>query len=112
MANEIITFQNAQPAQIRELITGNKSLVKLVSESMGVEAFTEAALQIIRQPGIAACTQESVLGAMLKAAIFKFRISPELGQCWLVPRSINVGTRERPIWANTATFQIGYKGWQ
>jgi phage RecT family recombinase len=112
MSSAIINFQNSDPAQIREMITGNKALVKLVSESMGVEAFTEAALQIIRQPGIAACTQDSVLGAMLKAAIFKFRISPELGQCWIVPRSVNIGTRERPNYANVATFQIGYKGWQ
>ena len=91
---------------------GNSALVAMVKKSMGVEAFTEAALQLIRQPGISKCTQDSVLGGMLKAAIFNFRISPELGQCWLVPRSINVGTKENKVWADVATFQIGYKGWQ
>lgn len=109
---QITTFQGLQPDQIREQINANQPLLKVVQDKMGIEQFTEAALSIIQNPTVAVCTRESVFGCLLKAAIFGFRLSPELGQCWVVPRSLNVGTREKPIWAKVATFQIGYKGWQ
>lgn len=108
---QITTFKDSTPDQIRAEITKNQSLVKVIQEKMGVEQFTEAALSVIQNPYVAACTRDSILGCLLKAAIFGFRLSPELGQCWMVPRSINVGTREKPEWAKVATFQIGYKGW-
>ena len=79
---------------------------------MTVERFTEAALSLLQNPAIAACTQESVLGCLLKAAIFGFRLSPELGQCWIVPRNMKTKTADgKDEWRKVATFQIGYKGW-
>jgi len=99
-------------SDIKSLITGNTTLVKIISESMTVERFTEAALSLLQNPAIAACTQESVLGCLLKAAIFGFRLSPELGQCWIVPRNMKAKTADgKDEWRKTATFQIGYKGW-
>lgn len=109
---KIVTFQGLQPDQIREQINANQPLLKVVQDKMGIEQFTEAALSIIQNPSVAVCTRESVFGCLLKAAIFGFRLSPELGQCWIVPRGLNVGTREKPEWIKVATFQIGYKGWQ
>lgn len=113
MSNAVQTFQNVTPDEIRRQFEAS-SLTKLVSDKMGINAFVEAALQLVKQPGLVACTQESVLGGLLKAAMFNFRISPELGQCWLVPRKVKVGEDEnrKPIFANVAVFQIGYKGWQ
>jgi len=108
---ELQSYQNVPPDEIARHIRGNTALAKMVAEGMGVERFTEAALQLLKQPGIAQCTQESVLGCLLKAAMFNFRLSPELGQCWIVPRKVNVGTKEKPVWTWVATFQIGYKGW-
>lgn len=112
MANQVITFNGATPDQIRAEITKNQPLLKVIQEKMGVEQFTEAALSVIQNPKIAACSKDSILGCLLKAAIFGFRLSPELGQCWIVPRSMNIGTRDKPEWSSVATFQIGYKGWQ
>jgi len=110
MENKIVTFQGIEKEALKQIII-ESGLSKLIEGSMGTERFTEAALQLIQQPGIATCTQESVLGGMLKAAIFNFRISPELGQCWLVPRTVNIGTKEAKQYIKVATFQIGYKGW-
>ncbi len=109
--SNIVTFKDTNPDQIRSAITSNNNLVAMVKEHMGVEAFTEAAIQLMGQRGMRDCTQSSVFGGLLKAAIFGFRLSPELGHCWLIPREINIGTREKPnkIWM--ATFQVGYKGW-
>lgn len=112
MAN-LQNFQNTDPQEIRRIVE-TSTLSKIISEKMGLEAFIEAAMQLLRQPGLAACTQESVLGGLLKAAIFQFRLSTELGQCWLIPRSIKVGTdaNNKAVYSTVATFQIGYKGWQ
>jgi len=110
--SQLTTFQGATPEQIRSEIASNQTLLKVIEQKMGVEQFTEAALSVISNPYVQQCTKESIFGCLLKAAIFGFRVSPELGQCWIVPRSINVGTRENKKWQSVATFQIGYKGWQ
>ena len=112
MSKEVQTFQGLTPEQIRSDISGNQPLLKVIQEKMGIEQFTEAALAVIQNPHVAACTKDSIFGCLLKAAIFGFRLSPELGQCWIVPRSFNFGDRQNPIWGKVATFQIGYKGWQ
>lgn len=111
---DIQTYKGASPEQIRTQLEAS-SLSKLVSDTMGMPRFIEAALQLLRQPGLAECTQESVLGGLLKAAIFNFPISTELGMCWLVPRTIDtkqVDSQGKKIFAKVAVFQIGYKGWQ
>ncbi len=109
-----------QVEQVRALITGNAALMKVVSETMTPERFTEAAVALFQNPAIASCTPESVLGCLLKAAIFGFRLSPELGQCWIVPRSMALkggdgkdllDAQGKKQWVKQATFQIGYKGW-
>ena len=110
MENKIATFQGIEKDAMKKIIA-ESGLTSIIADSMGMERFTEAAMQLIQQPGIATCTQESVLGGMLKAAIFNFRLSPELGQCWLVPRTVNIGTKENKQYIKVATFQIGYKGW-
>lgn len=106
------TFQGLTPEQIRSDISGNQPLLKVIQEKMGIEQFTEAALSVIQNPYVALCSKDSIFGCLLKAAIFGFRLSPELGQCWIVPRSFNFGTKEKADWGKVATFQIGYKGWQ
>lgn len=111
----LVNFKNTDQQEIRRQFEANQSLAKMVTDSMGQERFIEAALQLLKQPALAACTQESVLGGLLKAAMFNFRLSPELGQCWLIPRKVKTGHKDeksgKDIYADVATFQIGYKGW-
>ena len=110
-----------EPSNIVSEIMGNQSLVKVISETMSPERFAEAASHLLQNPAIRECTPESVLGCLLKAAIFGFRLSPELGQCWVVPRSLAmkdangktvVDAQGKTVWKRVATFQVGYKGWQ
>ena len=107
--SNIVNFREAKPDDIRNALTGNTALVAMVKQHMGIEAFTEAAIQLMSQQGMRDCTPASVFGGLLKAAIFGFRVSPELGHCWLIPREFGKGT-QNATWM--ATFQIGYKGWQ
>ena len=45
------------------------------------------------------CTPESILGSCLKAASLKLPVDPSFGQSYIIP------------YKDTATFQIGYKGY-
>lgn len=111
--NQII--RASSPEQIRDLVSGSKTLLALVRDTIGMERFAEAAVQLLRSPELQECTTESILGGLFKAAIFGFRVSPELGQCWLVPRKLRTGRKDdqgKEVYERVAVFQIGYKGWQ
>lgn len=100
MANR--KLRDSSPEQIKTMIVGS-SVSQIIQEKMGLPAFVEATMQLLKSNSLMECSEESILGGILKAAIFGFRLSPELGHCWLVPRKVN-GTM-------VAVFQIGYQGW-
>lgn len=107
-------IQSTTPDELRREIESAK-VGEIIRDKMGEAEFIEAALQLLKTPALSKCTKESVFGGILKAAIFGFRLSPELGQCWLVPRKVKTGNRTpdgKDEYANVAVFQIGYKGWQ
>jgi len=92
-------------AGINEVITENKAV------------FLESAHHIMMRPEIMQIMQtergkQSVIGALMKAAIFGFRLSQELGECHIIPRKMKVkGADGRDQYEVLASFQIGYKGW-
>lgn len=85
----------------------------VLGKKMNPAEFVEAATVLAADPAIMACKPESVMGAILKAALFGFRLNKELGQCWVIPRKIKTGTdaNNKAIYEMVAVFQIGYKGW-
>jgi len=68
----------------------------------------EAGAMLLTSDKIRACDEESVMGALYKAATMGFRLEPEFGECYLIPRSMKVGGE----WKSVCCFQIGYKGWK
>lgn len=54
---------------------------------------------ITRNPKIAECTAESIVGAILQSSLLGFQPIAELGQCYFVP------------YAGQVQLQIGYRGW-
>lgn len=101
-----------------EVLTENKAIEKIIADEMGRAIFLEAANALFKSPAYANCTVESVLGCLLKAAIFGFRLSPELGEAWAIPRKVKTGRKiqsngkEVDEYEYVCQFQIGYKGWQ
>lgn len=98
-----------------EDIVGNRAIEALIADGMGRAAFVEAATLLFKSPAYAACTTESIIGCMLKAAIFGFRLSPELGEAWAIPRKVKTGRKlenGKDEYEVVCQFQIGYKGWQ
>ena len=113
MSNEVQIIGKLTPETIRLEISAAK-IGEIIAERMPEAEFIEAALQLLKNPAFEKCTKESVYGGILKAAIFGFRLSPELGQCWLIPRNVDTGNRTadgKKIFQQVAVFQIGYKGW-
>ena len=92
-------------AGINEIITDNKAV------------FLESAHHIMMRPEIMQIMatergKQSVIGALMKAAIFGFRLSQELGECHIIPRKMKVkGADGRDQYEVLASFQVGYKGW-
>jgi phage RecT family recombinase len=82
--------------------------------AQNLPVFLEAANQIMFRPELVEVVQtdrgaKSIVGAIMKAAIFGFRLTPELGRCHVLPRNIKVKDGK---YEKLASFQIGYKGWQ
>lgn len=72
----------------------------------------EAAVVLLNSEKLRTCDESSIFGALYKAATMGFRLEPEFGECYLIPRNINVGTYQDPKWVSVCCFQIGYKGWK
>lgn len=109
MTHEITIFKD-------ELQAGIKGLIE---NKMDQSTFMQAALQFTNDPKIQEVLKtdlgrSSIVGAMLKAAMFGFSLAPEMGQCYVVPRSINTKQRkgDPDNYVTVYVFQIGYKGWQ
>ncbi len=107
------------PDEVRASILGNQALLDVIKESMPPAQFIESAVLLFKNPAIAACTPESVFGCLLNAAVFGFRLSPELGLCWVVPRSMVLkgadgkdllDAQGKKQFQKVATFQVSYKG--
>ena len=118
--SNLITFQNVAKSDVERAIDSS-GVMQIISDKMGRAKFTQSAISLLSNPSIASCTQDTVIGVLLKAATFGFEISPELGQCWAIPRNVKVKDANgadlldksgKGIWAKQATFQVGYKGWQ
>ena len=63
-----------------------------------------AAAHLLNSDDLRACDELSILGALYKAVTLGFRLEPEFGECYLVPRTVK-GVK-------VCTFQIGYRGWK
>ena len=68
----------------------------------------EAAAMLLTGDKIRACDPETILGSLYKAATLGFRLEPEFGECYLIPRNVKSGDK----WVSVCCFQIGYKGWK
>ena len=84
----------------------------LLKEDVRYQKMCEAATLLLNSEKLRMCDEASIYGALYKAVTLGCRLEPEFGECYLIPRSINVGTRERPEWVFVCCFQLGYKYWK
>lgn len=79
-------------------------LKDLIKEKELFPRICEAAVHLLNSDDLRACSEDSIMGALYKAASLGFRLEPEFGECYLVPRTVK-GVK-------VCVFQIGYKGWK
>lgn len=89
-------------------------LADLVQDKALLSRISEAAVMLLTNEKLRACDEMSILGALYKAATLGFRLEPEFGECYLIPRNMKTGVdaHGKAIWGPVCTFQIGYKGWK
>lgn len=76
----------------------------LISNPDTFNRMAVAAAHLLNSDDLRACDELSILGALYKAVTLGFRLEPEFGECYLVPRTVK-GVK-------VCTFQIGYRGWK
>ena len=80
-----------------------KEFAKVVTSQKMLDRFLRLATSTINQtPRLKDCSQESIVGALLKSAQLNLEPNTILGECYIIPRQ-NKGRWE-------ANFELGYKG--
>lgn len=89
-----------QGKTIQQMLTPVKgSLGNALAERIGVERFMQAAVTTFRKtPGLARCTEESILGGLFVAAQLGLEVGGPRGLAYLVP------------YGSEATLVLGYRG--
>lgn len=94
----------SQPADKLADALQKSRLAALIDNPTTLKRMSEAAALLLTNEKLRACDEASILGALYKAATLGFRLEPEFGECYLIPRKVNG--------VQTCVFQIGYKGWK
>ena len=97
----------AEPEKRLEALKKSR-LQTIIKDPALLSRICEAGAMLLTSDKIRACDEESIMGALYKAATMGFRLEPEFGECYLIPRSVKVGGE----WKSVCCFQIGYKGWK
>lgn len=106
-----LSIKDAAP-EIRIQAIQQSRLRTLVSNEAVLNRMAEAAALMLNSDALRACETESILGALYKAATLGFRIEPEFGECWLIPRNLKYKDGNDWKQRNVCMFQVGYKGWK
>lgn len=109
-----VSIISAAPEQQLAALKGSR-LSMLIKDATTLHRIAEAAVMLLTNDKLRACDEESILGALYKAATLDFRLEPEFGECHLIPRSIKTGKKDeqgKDIWKSVCVFQVGYKGWK
>lgn len=82
----------------------------LIKDEATFNRMKEAAVYLLNSDELRACDELSILGALYKAVSLNFRLEPEFGECYLIPRKLyDKKTKESK---QVCSFQIGYRGWK
>lgn len=101
------TLAGFKSGDISSLLGAYKlQIAQAIPKHVTAERVIQLATTVItRSPEIKNCTPESVIGAVMNAAMLGLDITPQFGQAYFVPyNNKKTGHRE-------AQFMLGYKGW-
>ena len=99
---QAVAMRNQTPARTIEDWVESENIKQKVNEVLdkGAPAFVTSILSLVKStPQLAAADPKTVISAAMTAATLKLPINPNLGFAYIVP------------YKDTATFQMGYKGY-
>lgn len=102
------SFKGMKQSQIAQALQAwGSNLQMTLPKHLTPDRFIQMATSIIaKNPAIAECSAQSVIGAILQASILGFPPVEALGYCYFVPFN-----NKKPCgWVKEIQFQIGYKG--
>lgn len=110
---ETYSLSAADPEFQRKALQ-NSQLATLIRDKELLSRIYEAGVQLLTSEALRQCDESSILGALYKAVTLGFRLEPEFGECYLIPRSVAAGKSAdgKTTWKKACCFQIGYKGWK
>lgn len=108
MSNEL-TLTGKKTTEISSLLAKYKdSILEVLPKHITPERMVQMVSYIIaKNPEIANCTIQSIIGAMIQTSILGFIPSDSLGLCYYVPYSQR---NKDGSYSKVVQFQIGYKG--
>jgi len=108
MSNEL-TLANKKTTEISSLLAKYKdNIIEVLPKHITPERMVQMVSYIIaKNPEIANCTIQSIIGAMIQTSILGFIPSDSLGLCYYVPYSQK---NKDGSYSKVVQFQIGYKG--
>lgn len=116
-AKPVTTFVGMNSIQIADFLKEKYALqiaqlLPVTNKLKAERVISMAVLVISQNESLKECTPSSVIGSIMKAAMFGFNPLPNLGQCWFIPY-INSKQDAQGQWfkEKECQFQIGEKGY-
>ena len=112
--------QAAQPSAAVIIKTAverqSSAMAAVLPSDVNADRFARLVLTAVKAtPDLMACFdtaagQTSVLFAAMEAAALGLEPNTPTQECWILPRRVNIGTKQKPVWRQEAELQIGYRG--
>lgn len=116
-AKPVTTFVGMNSVQIGNFLQEKYALqiaqLLPVTNKLSAERIIAQAVLVIGQnDSLKECTPQSIIGAIMKAAMYGFNPNPEMGQCWFIPyNNNNKQVNGQWLTKKECQFQIGVRGW-
>jgi len=107
------TLLGLTPIEVQEFWeAAGDMFTPIMPEQFNPAAFLQMASIVSMSNDLRACDALSTLSAAINAASLGLNLSPALGEAYLIPRSVNIGTREQKVWKKFCQFSIGFNGYK
>jgi recombination protein RecT len=108
-----IASPKEKPRDIKTAIAELKPLIaQALPKHLTADRIIQMATNYIRtNPALSKCSEHSLLGAIMQCSLTGLEPIPAFGHCYFVPRKANKGTKDKPLWIDEVSFEIGYKGY-
>jgi len=112
----VTTFVGMNSVQIGDFLKEKyfyqiAQLLPVTNKLSAERIIAQSVLVISQNDSLKECTPQSVIGSIMKAAMYGFNPNAEMGQCWFIPYNNNKQIDGNWVTKKECQFQIGVRGW-